>query len=95
MNSEKEYLFIDGGCLRSSTRAICREIFGSEDAYQPLVSSVAASGNFAKIFYYDAVPGKMHDEGQAAYEARVQTDHDRFADIQALDAVVVAKEGAK
>lgn len=86
---EREYLFIDGGCLRSSVKKLCADLFGDENAYMPHVPGLAA-GNFAKIFYYDAVPGKNHGEAQAAYELRVQPDHDRFARIQALDRVHVA-----
>lgn len=83
-----EYLFIDGGCLRSAVRKICADIFGDEGAYEPHVQSLAA-GSYAKVFYYDAVSGKAHNEAQAAYEARVQPEHERFAKIQSLDRVHV------
>ena len=86
---EREYLFIDGGCLRSAVRKMCQELFGSADEYQPLIPAIAG-GEYNKIFYYDAAPGKSHGETQAAYEARVQPDFDRFAQIQALDRVHVA-----
>jgi uncharacterized LabA/DUF88 family protein len=86
---EREYLFIDGGCLRAAVRKMCQELFGNADAYQPLIPAIA-NGGYDKIFYYDAVPGKSHGEAQAAYEARVQPDFDRFAQIQALDRVHVA-----
>ncbi|MCV3209586.1 NYN domain-containing protein [Mesorhizobium sp. YC-39] len=86
---DREYLFIDGGCLRASVRKICQDLFGDASAYQPHVPALA-TGGYAKIFYYDAVPGKDHEENQAAYEARVQPDYDRFAKIQALDRVHVA-----
>ncbi|WP_292399192.1 NYN domain-containing protein [Mesorhizobium sp.] len=86
---EREYLFIDGSCLRASVRKICLDLFGDASAYQPHVPPMTGGG-YAKIFYYDAVPGKAHNETQAAYEARVQPDHDRFAKIQALDRVHVA-----
>jgi len=49
-----------------------------------------ATNSFDKIFYYDAIPGKQHGESQAAYEARVEPDYDRIAQIQALDRVHVA-----
>lgn len=86
---EREYLFIDGGCLRSSVRKLCTDLFGDENAYTPHVAGLAAA-QFAKVFYYDAAPGKDYGEAQAAYELRVQPDHDRFAKIQALDRVHVA-----
>ena len=85
---EREYLYIDGGCLRNSVMRICQTLFSDENAYDPLVSGLA-TGAFNKIFYYDAVPGIAYGEQQAAYEARVQVDHDRFARIQALDRVHV------
>lgn len=85
---EREYLFIDGGCLRSSVRMICREIFGDGQAYQPFVPGLV--GQFDKVFYYDAVSGKDRGETQAAYEARVQPEFDRIEKIQALDRVHVA-----
>jgi uncharacterized LabA/DUF88 family protein len=85
--SEREYLFIDGGCLRATVRKICQDLFGNSDVYQPLIQNLASPHN--KIFYYDAVPGKEYRENQATYEARVQPDHDRFAEIQALDRVHV------
>lgn len=86
--NDREYLFIDGGCLRSSVRKISNDLFGDGDAYHPLVS--ALGNGFDKVFYYDAVSGKEHGEAQAVYEARVQPEHERFAEIQALDRVHVA-----
>lgn len=86
---EREYLFIDGGCLRSSVKKLSASLFGDENAYRPHVAGLA-NDQFAKVFYYDAAPGKNHGEAQAAYELRVQPDHDRFAQIQALDRVHVA-----
>src|SRR5271166_2542245 len=85
---DREYLFIDGGCLRASVQKICQDLFGHPSEYLPYIPSIASG--FDKIFYYDAVPGKEHEENQAAYEARVQPDYDRFAEIQALDRVHVA-----
>ncbi len=85
---ERGYLFIDGGCLRSAVRAICKELFGDEQAYQPLLPSLV--GSFDKVFYYDAVSGREHDEGQEAYVARVEPEHERFSGYQALDRVHVA-----
>ncbi|MBY3516051.1 NYN domain-containing protein [Rhizobium laguerreae] len=85
---EKEYLFIDGGCLNASVRKICQELFGDPNCYRAYIPSFA--GGFDKVFYYDAVPAKEHGENDAAYEARVQPEHDRFAKIQALDRVHVA-----
>ncbi|MER8394121.1 NYN domain-containing protein [Mesorhizobium sp. M1340] len=86
---EREYLFVDGGCLRASVRKICQDLFGDAIAYQPYVPAMA-SGAYDKIFFYDAVPGKAHGEAQGAYEARVQPDYDRLAKIQALDRVHLA-----
>lgn len=87
---EREYLFVDGGCLRASVKNICHEVFGDAGAYQPHIPSLARGGTFDKVFYYDAVPGKAYDEGHAAYESRVQPDHDRFEKIQSFDRVHVA-----
>ena len=85
---DREYLYIDGGCLRASIRALCKELFDDENAYQPCYQAFASGVD--KVFYYDAVPGRNHEEAQAAYEARVQPDHDRFAKIQALNCFHVA-----
>lgn len=86
---EREYLFIDGGCLRSAVAAISNDLVGDGTTFQPLVSALS-TGSFDKVFYYDAVPGQNHGESVAAYEVRVQPDHDRFAQIQSLDRVHVA-----
>jgi uncharacterized LabA/DUF88 family protein len=83
-------LFIDGGCFRSTVRNISKDLFGNPEAYLPLVSALAA-GQFQKVFYYDAVSGIDYGESDAAYEKRVQPEHDRLALIQALDRVHVAK----
>jgi len=85
---EREYLFIDGGCLRSSVRAICKDLFGDEHAYRPFLPSFV--GSFDKVFYYDAVSGREHGERQEVYAARVEPEHERFAQFQALDRVHVA-----
>ncbi|TIX70665.1 MAG: hypothetical protein E5V25_09565 [Mesorhizobium sp.] len=58
-------------------------MFGDANAYQPHFPAVA-SGAYAKVFLYDAVPGKAHEETQAAYEARVQPDHERVAKSREL-----------
>lgn len=58
---EREYLFVDGGCLRASVRKICQDLFGDAIAYQPYVPAMA-SGAYDKIFFYDAVPGKARME---------------------------------
>ncbi|WP_164780891.1 NYN domain-containing protein [Sinorhizobium meliloti] len=86
---EREYLFVDGGSLRAAVRKICQDSFGDANAYQPHIPAIA-SGGYDKVFYYDAVPGKAHEEAQPAYEARVHPDYERFAKIQALDRVHVA-----
>lgn len=86
---EREYLYIDGGCLRATVKSMSKELFGDENCYQPLVKALAIGG-YDKIFYYDAVPGRDYGENEAAYELRVQPDHERFAKIQALDRVHVA-----
>lgn len=85
---EREYLFIDGGCLRSAVRAICKDVFGDKHAYEALVQGLV--GGFDKVFYYDAVSGRNHGEGQEDYSARVEPEHERFAQIQSLDRVHVA-----
>lgn len=86
---EKEYLFIDGGCLRAVVSKMSRDIFGDKDAYRPLIQALASNG-YEKIFYYDAVPGRGHDEPQAAYEHRVKPDYERMERIQALKRVHIA-----
>jgi uncharacterized LabA/DUF88 family protein len=68
---------------------MCKDIFGDKDTYTPLIERLAG-GRYDKVFYYDAVPGRDYNETQAAYEARVQPDHERFEQIQALDRVHVA-----
>ena len=87
-SQEREYLFVDGGCLRASVRMFCRSLFGDQNAYKPYVQGLV--GSFDKVFYYDAVSGREHRETQEAYAARVQPEHDRFERIQALDRVHVA-----
>lgn len=86
---EREYLFIDGGCLRSATAKICEDIFGDKDAYKPFLPGIANS-QFDKVFYYDAISGRDHGESQLSYETRVQAEHERFDEIQALDRVHVS-----
>ncbi|MDQ0423072.1 uncharacterized LabA/DUF88 family protein [Peteryoungia aggregata LMG 23059] len=85
---EREYLFVDGGCLRAIVKADCRELFGDENAYQPYVRGLV--GSFDKVFYYDAVSGRKYRETQEDYATRVQPEHERFERIQALDRVHVA-----
>lgn len=85
---EREYLFVDGGCLRSSVRAICKGLFGNENAYQPFLRNFV--GQFDKVFYFDAVSGRNHKEGQEAYATRVEPEHEKFEQLQALDRVHVA-----
>ena len=85
---EREYLFIDGGCLRSAVRTISKNVFSDENAYRPHVQGLVSG--FDKVFYYDAVSGRNRGEGQEDYAARVEPEHERFAEIQALDRVHVA-----
>ena len=85
---EREYLFVDGGCLRSSVKAICKNLFGNENTYRPFLPNFV--GQFDKVFYYDAVSGRDHQEGQEAYATRVEPEHEKFERLQALDRVHVA-----
>lgn len=80
---ETEYLFIDGGCLRASVRAISADLLGDCAALVPITWPMTQG--FQKVFYYDAVSGRKHTESQAAYEARVKPEHERFDLIQAQD----------
>lgn len=85
---EREYLFIDGGCLRSAVRTISKGLFGDENVYKPHVQGLV--GGYDKVFYYDAVSGRNYGESQEDYATRVEPEHERFATIQALDRVHVA-----
>jgi hypothetical protein len=46
---EREYLFIDGGCLRAVVRRIGEVHFGDPDVYRPLFS-MFGNGGFDKVF---------------------------------------------
>jgi uncharacterized LabA/DUF88 family protein len=85
---EKEYLFIDGGCLRVAATALSEEITGNADTLRVLYPSFA--GNADKVFYYDAISAQEHREPVADYQIRVQAEHDKFDAIRALDRYHVA-----
>jgi len=85
---DREYLFIDGGCLRAATAAMSEAITGSRDVLAPFYSCLA--GEADKVFYYDAIPAQEHEEVITTYEARVQEAYDRFDKIRALDRFHVA-----
>lgn len=88
MSRDQNYLYIDGGSLRSAMKKICRSLFQKEDAYFPLIKGMASQ--FDKAFYYDAVPGRERDESHGDYDQRVEPYRARFDEIQALDKVHVA-----
>jgi len=77
------YLFIDGGCLRAAARQLGKAYLGDEAAvsinYEPL------SLRYTKVFYYDAVPGREHDEEQDAWKERIAPQMAEFEKIRALD----------
>ena len=87
---EKEYLFIDGGCLRATVKAMSREIFGNEDAYQPLISAVA-SGGYDKVFKAITTPSPVASMERTKPPTRrgFIPEHERFDEIQTLDRVHV------
>lgn len=87
-NNDREYLFIDGGCLRTAVENIGKGILGANVICRPFIP--ALTDGYDKIFYYDAIPGQRHGEPPVTYEARVNSEQDRFNRIQAINRVHVA-----
>lgn len=77
------YLYIDGGCLRAATKKILSQM---EESSRSLELNLARLANgYDRVFYYDAISAKGHDESISDYRLRVEQEHARFDKIRALD----------
>lgn len=77
------YLFVDGGYLRKVTHQFAEEFFG-RDVTIPIDYARLGQG-FRKCFYYDCVPPRRREEGEAEYGARVASQRAQFSSIRMLD----------
>ena len=79
--TEKGYLFIDGGCLRSMLRDVSDRYFHGN----PIEFDYSKfAKHFSKVFYYDALPGQK-EEPKDEYERKIQPDKDFFDMLGAID----------
>lgn len=85
---EREYLFIDGGCLRAALRSLSAGLGLPDDALKVMYPLLA--GQADKVFYYDAISAQGYDEPIADYQARIEFEHEGFDKIRALDRFHVA-----
>jgi uncharacterized LabA/DUF88 family protein len=75
------YLFIDGGCLRSTIAEIGQRYAGKalELDYEKLAR------HFSKVFYYDALPSKHASESDQAFQDRLTAAISFHDKLGALD----------
>lgn len=76
------YIFIDGACLRSTLEEVQKRYTPGQTLelnYDRLTSE------FAKVFYYDALPSQHGSESSEAYSARLQTAIHFHDKLGALD----------
>ncbi len=78
---EAQYLFIDGGCLRTILKIVSDEFFSGNDV--DIDFSNLASG-FKKTFYYDAYQPQKREEAAQDYEARIKPQTDFFNKISLI-----------
>jgi uncharacterized LabA/DUF88 family protein len=67
---KRRYLFADGACLTFAMKAFGDRYFGCAIAPAPEKLISHLSGNFDKVFYYDALPIQEEDESDEAWRAR-------------------------
>ena len=67
---EIQYLFIDGGCLRTIIETVSQEFFGGNVIE---IDFKKLSRGFSKAFYYDAVQPQQRDETEDDYEKRIKS----------------------
>lgn len=77
-----EYLFVDGGCLRSFSNDLSKRYFNQPNAIKIDFSGLRS--RFAKVFYYDAVPGQKHGEGVVEWQLRIEPEASAFNEIRSL-----------
>jgi uncharacterized LabA/DUF88 family protein len=76
------YLFIDGGCLREALKRYANLYTGGKTLQLDYKSFTEAH---AKVFYYDALPGRLSGESQTDYEKRTAPDRAFFDRLGLLD----------
>lgn len=75
---EVKYLFVDGACLRQIMQNISDKFL---DGREIALNYQYLKGRYNKVFYYDAVYVKKHNESDVDYEARIQP---RVSELQAI-----------
>lgn len=79
---ELSYLFVDGGCLRKIFQNFS-DIF--LDGREIDINFEALGRGFSKVYYYDAIYVKKHNETQDEYEARIEPMVTNLQKIRMLD----------
>jgi uncharacterized LabA/DUF88 family protein len=62
-----QYLFIDGGCLRSTLTEIERDFASSQKLD---LDFALLTQRYSKVFYYDALPSKHNEESDSEFQER-------------------------
>ena len=77
------YLFVDAGCLRAQISAIATQYLGVS---QPLrVDWQALRDHHDKVFYYDAVPSREHNESDEVWHSRIDPQMEQLREIRRED----------
>jgi hypothetical protein len=80
---DREYLFVDGGCLRAALKSLSEQLTGNPASLSVIFPMLARDVD--KVFYYDAISAQDHGETVGDYQLRVEPEHEGFDRIQALD----------
>ena len=94
-HSVTSYLFLDGGCLRARVADISHRYCDDE----PLeVNWKLVGDGYTKVFYYDALPCRLPDQAEDAFQAehkRVEDFHARLANLDRFRSIKVTRATAK
>jgi uncharacterized LabA/DUF88 family protein len=89
---EVHYLFVDGGALRGRLDNLSKRFFGEA---RLAINFQTLAGNYAKVFYYDAVPVREREESESNYDQRIKPIRDILDSAANVDRLHVYEGDAR
>jgi uncharacterized LabA/DUF88 family protein len=83
-----EYLFVDGGCLRSICERVSEEYFRGEKIS---INYKRLGHGFLKVFYYDCLPPKRNNQSDEDYKKIYDERLREFNDIRKINGFHVSE----
>ena len=80
--NQKHYLFIDGGYFDKILKKIGKDFWNTDDL---IIDYSKLKNNYSKVFYYNCLPGKRHNESDDDFNERFKIRENFYNELKLLD----------